>query len=71
MGWGDEDALTEAENFGSSTPDHLQFIPDFAAALPAGRIGRYPMLRFGSVNASLEELAATLDSCASTMQPAG
>ena len=71
MGWDDEDALREAENFGCSTPDQLQFIRDFAAAQRDGRIDGYPRLGFGSVRATAEELAKTLESCASTMQPAG
>jgi hypothetical protein len=70
MGWGQQDALKEAQNFGCSVPDQLRFIEDFADALRERRIGGYPKRTVGSVEANPAELEATLASSAKAAQPA-
>jgi hypothetical protein len=62
MGWGVEDALVEATNFGCSTPAQLQFIADFGDRL-IGFPG-YPRRGLGDVRATQVELEATLAGCA-------
>lgn len=77
MGWDCHDALTEAKNFGCSVPAQEAFIQEFGRFLEARRLGSldsgdpssplpstYPVLRFGSIGATSEELAATLDGAA-------
>lgn len=75
MGWSLADALTEAKNFGCSVPRQQAFIQAFGVMLQghdptkAGggaidELGRYPLRPLGSVRATVEELAATIASCA-------
>ena len=77
LGWDMADAVREAKNFGCSTPDQLEFIEDFGNALHDGHVDGYPNKPFGSVRATPEQLAATLDEYAtpdsgpSEPQPAG
>jgi protein-tyrosine phosphatase len=77
MGWSADDALIEAKNFGCSVPMQQGFIEEFGQALqdryqarvserpdPHPAFGRYPLLPPGSVKATAEELATTIDTCA-------
>jgi hypothetical protein len=77
MGWSAADALTEAKNFGCSVPSQQAFIQAFGKLLQqqdGARIGnepcaglafgRYPLKSLGSVKATIEELTATVASCA-------
>jgi protein-tyrosine phosphatase len=77
MGWSAADALTEAKNFGCSVPSQQAFIQTFGKLLEqqdqarigdepsAGlALGRYPLKPLGSVKATIDELTATLTSCA-------
>jgi hypothetical protein len=74
MGWGVDDALTEARNFGNFVPMQLAFIEAFGDLLADRSLARaagvnlhpelqqYPLLTPGSVRATPRELTATLGS---------
>jgi hypothetical protein len=64
MGWGIDDAVTEAVNFGCCIPGQQAFIREFGELLLAEGVGRYPLLPLGSVSATPEQLAATVSSVA-------
>jgi protein-tyrosine phosphatase len=75
MGWSAADALTEAKNFGCSVPRQEAFIGAFGVMLQGrdlaqagagslNELGRYPLQPLGSVRATVEELTATVASCA-------
>jgi hypothetical protein len=73
MGWDENDAFTEAENFGCVVPLQRAFIEEFATQLQAHAaargqqrtdseavLGRYPLQPLGSVRATPAEREATL-----------
>jgi hypothetical protein len=70
MGWSDEDAVTEAKNFGCSVPMQQHFIEEFAAELANGIAvsattpRKFPLKPLGSVKATPEQLSATLEAVA-------
>jgi Tyrosine phosphatase family len=77
MGWEPAEALAEAENFGCSVPMQQEFIQKIGlmlqaqhqarvtgSPLPHPVLGEYPLLAPGSVKATPQQLAATLDSVA-------
>jgi hypothetical protein len=64
MGWSATDALIEAANFGCFAPGQLAFIRGFAELLAGPGVGRYPLLPLGSVDATPEQLAATVHTAA-------
>jgi hypothetical protein len=67
MGWNAADALVEAANFGCSPPGQLAFIREFGETLAAGPVGPYPLLPFGSVKATPEQLTATVRTVAAML----
>ena len=75
MGWDVADALVEAANFGCTPPAQLAFIREFGGTLAAGplgaAVGRYPLLPLGSVQATLEQLTATVRTVAAAEVAAG
>jgi hypothetical protein len=69
-GWGVEDALTEAVNFGCIVPGQQAFIREFGQSLRAASLaGRYPLLPIGSVSATPAQLSATFRSAAEPVEP--
>jgi hypothetical protein len=77
MGWEPAEALAEATNFGCSVPMQQAFIQEIGlmleaqhqarvtnSPLPHPVLGAYPLLAPGSVKATPQQLAATLDSVA-------
>jgi hypothetical protein len=70
MGWGIDDAVTEAVNFGCCIPAQQAFIREFGELLLAEGVGRYPLLPLGSVSATPEQLAATVSSVAKSEKDA-
>jgi protein tyrosine phosphatase (PTP) superfamily phosphohydrolase (DUF442 family) len=62
MGWGPEDALLEARNFGCSIPDQLDFIQEFGEKLAQGdrTIAGYPRRPLGSHRLTALERGATI-----------
>jgi Cyclin-dependent kinase inhibitor 3 (CDKN3) len=64
-GWGANDALTEAVNFGCCIPKQQGFIREFGEMLQTGSIrGKYPLRPVGSVSPSPAQLAATIHTAA-------
>jgi hypothetical protein len=70
MGWGIDDAVTEAVNFGCCIPAQQAFIREFGELLLAEGVGQYPLLPLGSVSATPEQLAATVSSVAKSEKDA-
>ena len=77
QGWGMDDALTEAKNFGLSAPMQIRFIQDFGRMLeenwaartpglpaPHAQLAGFPLLRPGSVRPTAQQLSMTLDQAA-------
>jgi hypothetical protein len=64
-GWGANDALTEAVNFGCCIPKQQAFIRKFGEMLQAGSVpGKYPLRPVGSVSPSPAQLSATIQTAA-------
>lgn len=69
-GWGVDDALTEAVNFGCIVPGQQAFIREFGETLrTASLAGRYPLLPIGSVSPTPAQLSATYKSAAEPPEP--
>jgi len=66
-GWGVEDALTEAVNFGCIVPGQQAFIRELGQSLPGASLaGRYPLLPVGSVRPTPDQLTATIHTVAAS-----
>ena len=69
-GWGVEDALTEAVNFGCIVPGQQAFIREFGQSLRGASLtGRYPLLPVGSVSATPAQLSASLRTATDSPEP--
>jgi hypothetical protein len=69
-GWGVEDALTEAVNFGCIVPGQQAFIREFGESLRGASLaGRYPLLPVGSVSATPAQLSASIRTAAEPPEP--